>query len=69
MTLLLFYKQTVTDIKKIYNYRGGGVVGEINRESGMDMDTRPCIKWITDKDLMYSAGNSPQHSVMPNMGK
>ena len=59
VTLLLFYKQTVTDITKNYNYRGGRLEGEINRESGMDMDTRPCIKWITDKDLMYSAGNSP----------
>ena len=35
---------------------GGGIV----REFGMDMYTLPYIKWITNKDLLYSTGNPAQ---------
>ena len=27
------------------------------------------LKWITNKDLLYSTGNSAQYSVMAYMGK
>ena len=38
---------------------GGGRMGEgIVREFGMDMYTLLYIKWITNKDLLYSTGNS-----------
>ena len=30
----------------------------------MDMDTLLCLKWITNKDLLHSTGNSAQHSVI-----
>ena len=30
------------------------------REFGMDMDTLLYLKWITNKDLLYSAGSSAQ---------
>ena len=32
--------------------------GEIVREFGMDIYTLLYLKWITNKDLMYSTGNS-----------
>ena len=32
--------------------------GEIVREFGIDMYTLLYLKWITNKDLMYSTGNS-----------
>ena len=32
----------------------------IIRESGMDMYTLLYLKWITNKDLLYSTGNSAQ---------
>ena len=35
---------------------GEGIV----REFGMDMYTRLYLKWITNKDLLYSTGNSAQ---------
>ena len=34
--------------------------GETVREFGMDMYTLLCLKWITNKDLIYSTGNSAQ---------
>lgn len=30
----------------------------IVREFGTDVHTRPDLKWITSKDLLYSTGNS-----------
>ena len=44
--------------------RGKGMV----RESGMDMYTQFYLKWITNKDLLYSTGNSAQCSVAAWMG-
>ena len=34
----------------------------------MDMYPLLYLKWITNKDLLYSAGNSAQHSVAAWMG-
>ena len=41
----------------------------INWEVGTDIYTLLYIKWITNKDLLYSTGNSTQYSVMTHMGK
>ena len=43
---------------------GGGTV----RECGMDMYTLLYLKWITNKDLLYSTRNSAQCYVAAWMG-
>ena len=43
--------------------------GGINWEIGVDINTLLYIKQITNKDLLYSRGNSTQYSVMVYMGK
>ena len=48
--------------------RGEGV-GGINWEIGIDIYTLLHIKQITNKNLLYSTGNSTQYSVMTYMGK
>ena len=45
--------------------RGGG----INWEIGIDIYTLLYIKYITNKDLLYSTGNSTQYFVMAYMRK
>ena len=39
---------------------GGRVGGRIVRELGMDLSTLLYLKWITNKDLLQSTGNSAQ---------
>ena len=46
--------------------RGGG---GINWETGIDIYTVLYIKPKTNKNLLYSTGNSTQYSVMAYMGK
>ena len=41
---------------------GGRVVGTV-REFGIDTYTLLYLKWITNKDLLYSTGNSAPYSV------
>ena len=41
---------------------------KIVREFGMDMYTLLYLKWVTDKDLLYSTGNSAQCYVAAWMG-
>ena len=49
---------------------GGRDGGEgIVREFGVDMDTLLCLKWITNKDLLYFTGNSAQCYVAAWMGE
>ena len=43
---------------------GGGIVWEF----GMDMYTLPHLKWIINKDLLCSKGNSAQRYVAAWMG-
>ena len=43
--------------------------GGINWEIGIYIYTLLYIKWITNKGLLYSTGNSTQYSVMTYMGK
>ena len=54
---------------------GGSHVGAVGRggermvkEFGLDMYTLQCLKWITNKDLLYSTGNSAQCYVAAWMG-
>ena len=47
----------------------GGGGGGINWKTGVDIYTLLYIKQITNKDLLYSTGNSTQHSVMAYTGK
>ena len=61
-------KQTHRCIKQTYSYQGASM-GEINWEIGIDIYTLLEIKQITNKDLLYSTGNSTQYSVMAYMGK
>ena len=49
--------------------KGGKGGGEINWEIGTDIHTLQYIKQITNKDLLYSTGNSIRYSVMTYMGK
>ena len=42
--------------------------GGINWEIGIDICTLLYIKSVTNKDLLYSTGNSTQYSVMTCMG-
>ena len=47
----------------------GRRIGEgIVRELGMDIDTLLYLKWITNKDLMYSTWNSAQCHVAAWVG-
>ena len=43
--------------------RGEGSGGGIVREFGIDMYTLLYLKWIANKDLLYSTGNSVQYYV------
>ena len=43
-------------------------MGGINWEIGIDIYTLLYMKYITNKNLLYSTGNSTQHSVMAYMG-
>ena len=47
-----------------YDWGGG-----MNQEIGIDIYTLLYIKLITNKDLLYSTGNSAQYTVMTYMGK
>ena len=49
--------------------RGVGGLGERTvKELWMDMATLLYLKWITNKDLLYSIWNSAQHYVAAWMG-
>ena len=48
---------------------GGKGQGGTNWEIGIDVYTLLDIKQITNKNLLYSTGNSTQYSVMAYMGK
>ena len=43
--------------------------GEINWEIGIDIYTLLYIKQITNKNPLYSTGDSTQYSIMAYMGK
>ena len=68
MNLFTRQKQGHRCRKQTYGYQGGRG-GGINWEIGIDIYTLLYIKQITNKDLLYSTGNSTQYSVMAYMGK
>ena len=71
-----FLRITFLDVSQIHTaenmimFNGGGGKGRwINWETGNDMYMLLYIKQVTDKDLLYSTGNSTQYSLMTYMGK
>ena len=47
----------------------GETWGGLNQELMMNIHTLLYIKQITNKDLLYSTGNSTQYSIITNMEK
>ena len=68
MNLFTKQKQSYRCGKQSYGYQGGKG-GGIDWEIGIDIYTLLCVKQVTNKDLLYSTGNSAQHSVMTYMGE
>ena len=59
MNLFTKQKQTHRLRELTYGHQGGRVGrGGIVREFGIDMYTLLYLKWITNKDLLYSTENS-----------
>ena len=54
--------------EKTYGRQGHGLGEGIVREFGMDTYTWLYLKWITNKDLLYSTGDSVQCYVAAWMG-
>ena len=52
-----------TDLESSLWLLGEGWRAGTVREFGMNMYTLLCLKWITNKDLLYSTGNSAQCCV------
>ena len=69
MNLFTKQKQSHRCRKQTYGYQGGKGGGGINWETGIDIYTLLYIKQITNKDLLYSTGNSTQYSVMTYTGE
>ena len=59
MNLFTKQKQSHRCRKKSYGYQGGKG-GGINWEIGIDIYTLICIKWITNKNLLYKKINKIQ---------
>ena len=69
----LFTKQKLQKLshrcrQQTCGYQGGKGWGGINWETGAHMYTLLDIKEITNKNLLYSTGNSIQYSAMTYMG-
>ena len=60
MNLLTKQKRTHRPWERIYGCWGKGWEEGIVRKFGMDMNTLLYLKWITNKNLLYSTGNSAQ---------
>ena len=69
MNLFTKQKQSHDVENKLTVTRGWGGGGGINWETGIDIHTLLYINQITNKDLLYSTGNSIQYSVMAYMEK
>ena len=63
----LLTKQRETDLENELWLLRGGMRKGIVREFGTDMHTL-CLKWITNKDLLYSTWNSAQCCMAAWMG-
>ena len=64
MNLLTKQKETQRLRERTYGCQAEGIV----RESGMDMYTLLYLRWMTNKDLLYSTGNSAQGYMAAWMG-
>ena len=61
---LIYKTETDSDLEnELMVTRGKGWRGGIVREFGIDIYTLLYLKWITNKDLLYSTGNSAQYYV------
>ena len=66
----LIYKTEVESwMQKTNLWLPGGAGGGINWKIGIDIYTLLYIKYITNKNLLNSTGNSSQYTVMIHMGK
>ena len=63
MSLLTKQKEIQRLRQQTYGCQGEEWGKGIVREFGMDMYTLIYLKWITNKDLLYSTGNSVQYYV------
>ena len=69
MTFFLQNRNRVTDLENELKIASREGLGEmIVREFGMDMYMTLYLKWITNKVLLYSTGNSAQCHVAAWMG-
>ena len=68
MNLSAKQKQSYRCRKQTYGYQGGWG-GGINWEIGIDIYMLLYIKQVTNKNLLYSTGNSTQYSVNDLYGK
>ena len=64
----LWNQNRVTDIENKLMVTGEGAV-RTHRKVGIDTYTLLYITQITNKDLLYSTGNSTQYSIMAYIGK
>ena len=69
MNLFTIQKQTYRYQNKLMLTKGETLWGGINQELGMNTHTLLYIRYKTNKDLVYSTGNSTQYSVISNMRK
>ena len=70
MNLFTKQKQTLTDLENTLMVTKGEMWGGgINQVLGMNIQTLLYIRQITNKDLLYSTGNSTQYSVITYMRK
>ena len=66
----LFTKQKQTDIEnKLMFTKGVMLGGGVNQEFRINIHTLLYIRQITNKNLLYSTGNSTQYSVITYMRK
>ena len=64
-----YLQNRLTNRKQTYGYQRGKVGGGINWEIGVDIYTLLYIKWVTNKDLLYSTGNYTQYFIITYVGK
>ena len=69
MNLYSMQEQTYKLRKQTYGYQRGKGEGGITQEFGINRYTLICVKYITDKDLMYSTGNSTPYFIIIYQGK
>ena len=66
---LIYKTQVRSQMQKTNLQLPGDKGGKDKSGDGIDIYTLLYIKWITNKNLLQSTGNSTQYSVMAYMGK